>query len=226
MKMNRLKFTNTLISLNYLLSFGSSTCPDVSPMENFNTSEYIRASWYIQQQQVTGYQPKETLYCVAQTLNNSHKIVPFFRGNILDVYNYGNIGKVNGIQENKKNITLCARQVNSSLPSRILNGPCFLPNFLAGPYWVLAAGPYSYNYSWAIVSGGPPTIVYADGNCSTKLNGTNGSGLWLFTRERLGINVKSYVETMRNILINFGYTTSQLLNVIQEGCLYDGAYLK
>ncbi len=122
--MNNYKFTNTLLFLTYLTNIGdSSTCPDISPMEDFNTSEYIRASWYIQQQQITGYQPKETLFCVAQTLNNSHKIVPFFRGNILDVYNYGNIEKVNGIQENKKNITLCARQVNSSLPSKILNGP-------------------------------------------------------------------------------------------------------
>ena len=67
-------------------------------------------------------------------------------------------------------------------PSRIINAPCFLPNTFAGPYWVIAAGPESYNYSWAIVSGGPPTVKYKDGNCSTSEQGTNGSGLWLFTR--------------------------------------------
>ena len=39
----------------------SSTCPDVQPMSNFNTSEYIRSTWYIQQQQITGYQPNNTL---------------------------------------------------------------------------------------------------------------------------------------------------------------------
>lgn len=204
----------------------SYQCPDISPMSGFNTTEYIKATWYIQQQQITGYQPRNTLFCVAQTLNLSRKIVPFFFGRVIDVYNYGNIGKVNGNQENKNNITLCAREIDKNHTSKLLNAPCFLPNILAGPYWVLAAGPHSYNYSWAIVSGGPPTSVYNDGNCSNKLNGTNGSGLWLFTRERLGLNVKSYVENMRNILLNFGYTTSQLLNVVQDGCAYDGAFIK
>ena len=51
--------------------------------------------------------------------------------------------------ENIKNVTLCARQYNESEPSRLLNAPCFIPNLLAGPYWVLAAGPVSNNYSWA-----------------------------------------------------------------------------
>ena len=204
----------------------SNVCPDIQPMSNFNTSAYIRSTWYIQQQQITSYQPNNTLNCVAQTLNISSTSVPFFNGPVLSVYNYANVDRPNGDSLNKNNFTLCGRQVNESRPSQILNGPCFLPNLFAGPYWVIDAGPYSYNYSWAIVSGGPPTVRYSDGNCSTSLNGVNGSGLWLFTRESFSDNVPYYVNIMRESLLYMGYTLSQLLNVTQQGCNYTGAYIK
>jgi hypothetical protein len=207
----------------FLLSLG---CPNIQPTLNLNTTEYLRSTWFIQQQQITGYQPKNALFCVAQTLELSNKSVPFYEGTVISVYNYGNLDKVNGQQENLKNVTLCARQVNQSDPGRILNAPCFIPNFLAGPYWVLAAGPSQNNYTWAIISGGPPNTTYPDGNCSTKLTGTNGSGLWLFTRYRYGLNADNDVNYMREFLENMGITTSQLLNVEQEGCNYQGAYIK
>ena len=140
-----------------------SSCPIIHPTIDFNTTEYLRATWYIQQQQITGYQPKNALYCVAQTLDFTNKTVPFFDGNVISVFNYGNLNQVNGEQENAKNFTLCARQSNTSDPARILNAPCFLPNILAGPYWVLGAGPQSDNYTWAIVSGGAPNVKYPDG---------------------------------------------------------------
>ena len=152
--------------------------------------------------------------------------VPFYDGSVISVYNYGRINGVNGTLENPDNYTLCARQPNSSNPAEIINAPCFLPNFLAGPYWVIAAGPSSYNYSWAIVSGGPPTVQYADGNCSTKLTGTNGAGLWLFTREPYGTSADTSVSLMRNILLEKGYTTSLLINVTQRGCNYSRAFIK
>ena len=94
---------------------------------------------------------------------------------------------------------------------------------LAGPYWVIAAGPLPDFYEWVIVSGGAPTVRYPDGNCSTSLEGTNGSGLWLFTRSQNGTK---YVPIMRDVLLNLGYTTSQLLNVTQQGCNYTGAFIK
>ena len=206
-----------------LVSQFINTCPHIQPMKNFNTSEYIRSTWYIQQQQITGYQPRESLYCVAQTLNLTERTVPFFSGRVISVYNYGRLNSVNGTRENANNFTLCARQLNDSDPARIINAPCFLPNAFAGPYWVIAAGPSHDNYEWAIVSGGPPTIRYPDGNCSTSLTGTNGSGLWLFTRKQDGFN---YVDIMRDILKNLGYTTSKLLNVTQLGCNYTGEYIK
>ena len=36
--------------------------------------------------------------------------------------------------------TLCARVPDKDKASELLVAPCFLPNFLAGPYWVLATG--------------------------------------------------------------------------------------
>ena len=206
-----------------LYSYFSYSCPNVQPMVDFNTTEYIRATWFIQQQQITGYQPRDSLYCVAQTLNETDTHVPFFNGSVLSVYNYGRVGGVNGTLENKNNFTLCARQVNQTDPARIINAPCFLPNIFAGPYWVIAAGPRPDFYEWAIVSGGPPTVRYQDGNCSTSLEGTNGTGLWLFTRK---LNGTGFVSTMRSTLLDLGYTTSQLLNVTQDGCDYSQAYIK
>ena len=202
------------------------SCPFIQPMENFNTTEYIRSTWYIQQQQVTGYQPENTLYCVAQTLDKTNNTVPFFSGPVISVSNYANVDNVNGQSLNMNNFTLCARQVNSSLPSEILNGPCWLPNLFAGPYWVIDAGPSPSNYSWAIVSGGPPTVQYPDGNCSTSENGVNGSGLWLFTRDNVKENVAYYVNLMRQSLKVLGYSVSQLLPVQQQGCNYTGAFIK
>lgn len=210
--------TNTLLLLNIV-----STCPQIEPMCDLNTTEYIRSTWYIQQQQITGYQPENTLYCVAQTLNQTSIKVPFFNGSVLSVYNYANVGNVNGKPQNSMNFTLCARQTNQSDPARIINAPCFFPNFLAGPYWVLQAGPSSNDYQWAIVSGGAPNVQYPDGNCSTKLTGVNGSGLWLFTRS---MNGSKWIPIMRQYLENMGITTSQLLNVTQTGCRYEGAYIK
>jgi hypothetical protein len=202
------------------------SCPDVRPMTNFNTSEYIRSTWYVQQQQINGYQPPKSLFCVAQTLNYSQHHVPFFNGSVLDVFNYGRLDAVNGTQMNPHNYTLCARQINSSLPSEIANAPCLIPNILAGPYWVIDAGPNSSNYEWAIVSGGPPTIQYSDGNCSTSLTGVNGAGLWLFTRQQFGKYAMYYVDVMRSRLLDLGYTISNLLNVSQRGCEYNTSYIK
>lgn len=209
-----------------LISISTLSCPDIQPMTNFNTTEYIRSTWYIQQQQLTGYQPANSLYCVAQTLEATNRTVPFFNGDVLAVYNYANLNSVNGDNQNAGNFTLCARQPYKNDTARILNAPCFLPNLFAGPYWVLAAGPVSHNYSWAIVSGGEPNVTYNDGNCSTSENGVNGSGLWLFTRERFGGFAMESVRSMRIYLRDYGITTSQLLNVTQVGCNYTGAYIK
>jgi hypothetical protein len=95
----------------FFLSLASGLCPTITPMANFNTTEYIRSTWYVQEQQLNGYQKNNTLNCVAQTLNESSTThVPFFDGPVISVYNYANIDHVNGPSQNNGNFTLCARQ--------------------------------------------------------------------------------------------------------------------
>eukprot|EP00606_Chrysophyceae_sp_TOSAG23-5_P000086 GSChrysophyteH2.ASY1.ANO1.1732.1 assembled CDS len=192
-------------------------------MKNFNSTEYISHTWYIQQQQITEYQPKNSFFCVTQTLEDNGNHVPLFKGPVISVYNFANTGKVNGPLQNADNTTLCARQADKDTPSNILNAPCFLPNAAAGPYWVIQAGPSDANYEWAIVAGGPPTVQYDDG-CTNTLDGVNGSGLWLYTRDPL--DSSEYVPVMRKMLSGMGYTLSQLYQIEQHGCSYKGAFLK
>lgn len=200
-------------------------CKAVQPMpaKDFNTTEYLRASWYIQQQQITGYQKKEDLFCVVQTLALEGRKVPFGvgkTGQVVSVYNYATANSTSGAPVNNNTI-LCARQLNPKTdPARIINAPCFIPDLLAGDYWTIAAGPDWNRYDWAIVSAGQPTVQYADG-CTTKLSGTNGAGLWLFSRKPVADPAD--ITHMRSLLTEMGYTLSQLLDVPQAGCNYDGA---
>eukprot|EP00729_Bicosta_minor_P020758 gene20758-9185_t len=106
----------------------STSCRPVGPIETLNTTEYLRASWYIQQQQITGYQQKDVLYCVAQTFDLTTKLkVPFYSGTTIAVYNYAE--NSTGFPVNLPNQTvLCARQTKTSDPARLINAPCFIPN--------------------------------------------------------------------------------------------------
>merc|ERR1712071_404170 len=94
------------------------------------------------------------------------------------------------------------------------------PNIAAGPYWVIAVGYEEGSDTtrlWAIVSGGEPTVAYEDG-CTTSLDKTNNSGLWIFSRSQ--IMDPEDLATARQILVDMGYTLSQLIDVPQEGCNY------
>ena len=110
--------------------------------------------------------------------------------------------------------------------AKLLNAPCFIPNVLAGPYWVVAAGPSTGCYEWAIVAAGEPKVQEPDGACSTSTKGTNGAGLWLFTRAPTGAAVPAQVAAMRKVLTGMGFSLSQLRDVPQKGCLYAGANIK
>ena len=101
--------------------------------ESFNLTEYTRATWYIQKQQVTGYQNLSTLFCVTATYALEGKKVPLSNDTVATVYNYANEGRVNGPNQNAENMTLCARAVDPDDPSKLAVAPCFLPNALAGP---------------------------------------------------------------------------------------------
>lgn len=203
----------------------ATSCPAVSPLADLNFTEFIRATWFVQKQQVTGYQKPSDLFCVTATYNDEgKKTVGGLGSKAISVYNYQNEDKVNGkpggaITGDKGSIVLCARMKDHGTPSKLLVAPCFLPDFLAGDYWVVAAGKNAngYELDWAIVSGGQPTEKYADG-CTTKKTGTNGSGFWFFTRARVAS--AETLQAMEAAAKGLGYTTSQLIDVPQAGCTY------
>jgi len=163
---------------------------------------------------------------VSATYNLEGAKVPFFSGTVVTVYNYANKDNVNGENQNAGNTTLCARASDKDDSSKLSVAPCFLPNFLAGPYWALEIGHNAerpYEYDWAIVIGGEPTVQYDDG-CSTTESGINGAGLWLFTRERVAS--AELIDKMRSKLTEKGIAVSRLHDVAHAGCLYKGAFLK
>jgi len=202
----------------------SSDCAKVAPIADLNFTEYIRATWFIQKQQVTGYQKASDLFCVTATYNDEGKRTLGGLGEkAISVYNYQNTGRVNGTPggaiTGKGGIILCARQPDKSVPSKLLVAPCFLPDFLAGDYWVVAVGmaDNGYEHKWAIISGGQPTEKYPDG-CTTKKTGTNGSGFWFFTRDK--VPSVGTMQEMEAAAKKLGFTTSQLIDVPQDGCTY------
>jgi len=206
-------------------SSGGSGCPKVTPIDNLNLTEWVRATWYIQEQQVTGYQKEEDLYCVSATYDvQPSRKVPFFGGEVVSVYNYAEENAVNGKSTNPNNKTiLCARVPDAQTPSKLLVAPCFLPNLLAGDYWILAAGPSPDNYEWAIISGGQPSVKYDDG-CTTKETGTNGSGFWLFSRSPVADAAQ--MAAIKQKAKDLGFTLSRLHPVAQAGCKREGAFIK
>ena len=205
------------LTLFLLSSTTAQHCPVVNTQTNFNLTEYIRERWYIQQQQITSYLPLEENYCVTAKYNISDRKILGYKGVVLNVYNYANLHRVNGRQANKHNQVLCARVPDQTVPSKLLVAPCFLPNVFAGDYWVIAAGPKSDNYEWAIVSGGQPTVQYKDG-CTTKTSGSNGAGFWYFSR--VPVASDNVIKKLNRIAKSKGYTLSQLHNVTQVNCSY------
>ena len=164
-------------------SAATASCPTVSTIgsAHFNLTEWVRKTWFIQEQQIVDYQPASSFHCVAATYNLEGAKVPLFGGTVVTVYNYANNDRVNGPLTNADNTTLCARALNKADTSKLAVAPCFLPNPLSGPYWVLSLGEDAASpgeYSWAVVIGGQPTVKWEDG-CTTKESGTNNAGLWL-----------------------------------------------
>merc|ERR1712146_86331 len=80
-----------------------------------------------------------------------------------------------------------------------------------------------YEHKWAIISGGQPTEKYPDG-CTTKKTGTNGSGFWFFTRDK--VPSVGTMQEMEAAAKKLGFTTSQLIDVPQDGCTYAEEKLK
>ena len=200
--------------------------PGFASVGDVNITEYTSRTWFIQEQQVNGYQTENDLFCVTATyeLDNAPS-VPFFDGTVVGVYNYANRGGINeGIPAAMPSSPgLCARELDSNDPSKLAVAPCFLPNALAGPYWVIALGGESSDYEWALVSGGEPNEPVEDG-CSTSLTDLNGSGLWIFSREQVLAPEK--LAEARQAALDAGFSLSQMISVPQMGCTYENSILK
>uniref|UniRef100_A0A7S3PQ37 Uncharacterized protein n=1 Tax=Aplanochytrium stocchinoi TaxID=215587 RepID=A0A7S3PQ37_9STRA len=205
-------------------------CPKVTPIDDFDLDKYIEKSWYVQKQQVNPYQAENELYCVTATYSRQND------SDLIVVNNYANDGAVNGptIGTGTQSIfsNLCAKQKEVGT-GNLAVAPCFfdklrLFDLVAGPYWVVSID--EKNYSWAIVSGGQPKVVKQEDPtlCTTKEGNsfldTNGSGLWLFTREPQAD--PETISMMENKLTELGFYTGDLKNVSQAGCTYNGANLK
>ena len=135
------------------------------------------------------------------------------------VFNQGKRGSVTGALQGT-NMLLNA-VVRDESNGKLAVGPSFLPDSLYGPDWVVATD--SRPYTWAIISGGPPTLKGANGTCKTAsrsfdlMNG-NGEGLWLFFRTPTPDSAA--VTAVRDIAAQMGYDLLVLLPVRQEGCTY------
>merc|ERR1711871_496904 len=179
----------------------ASTCKTVSTEPNFNITAFTTGRWYTHEMMVIGYLPPKDFYCVyaEYSLDEAHLTAK--------VHNYLNKGKVNGPAEGPTTF-ICAFVPNATVTSKLEVGPCVLPHFTYGPYWVVAAGSSkpnaTDNYEWALISGGQPTIDTGSG-CKTG-DGVNGAGLWVFTRDSVRNNAT--VSAVREIAKAKGFDVS------------------
>ena len=216
------------------------TCAPLSVQSDFNLTEYLRASWYIQRQQQNGYQPPSHLYCVVATYNETYHgkpaKVPLFRGQTFTVYNDCRNGSRAGPVCNNFTsphfkpsfaVPLCGRVPKAEQPAKITVAPCALPNLLSGDYWVAAVGPTPSHYEWALVIAGQPTVQLSDG-CTTPDTCTSPGdfrcGLWMFTRS--SEPSPSVMASLMKAANEKGISTQRLLPINHTGCSYEGFEIK
>mmetsp|Transcript_2760 Transcript_2760/g.3440 ORF Transcript_2760/g.3440 Transcript_2760/m.3440 type:complete len:356 (-) Transcript_2760:316-1383(-) len=183
----------------------ASECSPISTQEGFDLDSYISQKWYIQQQMEVSYLPSSQNYCVsAQYSKRSNKGI---FGYTIDVHN-------KAYEADKKTIhqvSICAAEDKTADPAKLHVAPCFLPQFAAGPYWIVA---FDDKEGYALVSGGQPTKEGAEG-CRTG-TGVNNAGLWILTRQQT--RDEAIVKKVRAIAKEKGFDISVLNDVDQTGC--------
>lgn len=171
----------------------------------FDLKWYTSSKWYTQQQMIISYLPADYLNCV--TAEYSLLDSPTLLGYNIKVMNHA---------ENKDGkplgplTTICAKVVNETA-GKLEVSPCFLPTFLAGPYWVVA---FDKEVGWALVSGGAPKNQGTNG-CQTG-TGTNDSGLWIFTRKPERDD--ALLQKVRGIAAAKGFDVSVLRDTDESTC--------
>ena len=202
-----------------------ASCPTITTVSPFDLSAYVESHpWYVQQQQPNGYQPIESLFCVraAYAFEDEEKTT-------VSVLNTANDNGVDGPSRNARGMLLRAVVPDPSDPSKLAVGPRFVPKAAYGPYWVVAVGPPTPHgeddheggpgYDWAVISGGQPNVPGPTPNtCRTALTGTNGSGLWIFTRSPLPTD--EVVLAAMDAAVQMGFDLSEMKPVVHDGCEY------
>jgi lipocalin len=194
-------------ALTFALSsfaYAQDECRAVDTVPNFNLTTYVSAPWYVQQQAENAYSPIERNYCVMAEY--AIKDEPSFWGYTVQVKNsaQNELGVKYGAE-------LCAYQIEGQDVGKLAVAPCFLPKFASGDYWVI---DYNEDKGYALISGGQPTIKTENG-CKTG-DGTNNSGLWIFTRDQA--RNEEIVNEVRNIAKDNGFDISVLNDVDQTVC--------
>lgn len=171
----------------------------------FNLTWYTDARWYIQRQMPITYLPSSYERCV--TADYELLPSPTLLGYNIKVHNHAenDDGKALGPLT-----TICSKVINAA-EGKAAVSPCFLPSLLAGAYWVVA---FSVADEWAVVSGGPPTIATESG-CKTG-SGINGSGLWIFTRQRQP--AQTTIDAALAAAVAKGFDVSVLDIIDQNNC--------
>lgn len=173
----------------------------------FDVEWYLSGKWHIQQQMALSYLPKDYMYCV--TAEYSRFAKPTLLGYDIQVKNHAEnaegkaLGPIN---------TICSKIVNEA-EGKLEVAPCFLPTILSGDYWVVA---FDKKEDWALVSGGPPRKQAPDGQSCRTGTGTNGSGLWIFTRKQQ--RDEALLQKVRGIAAAKGFDISVLEDIDHTKC--------
>mmetsp|Transcript_905 Transcript_905/g.2291 ORF Transcript_905/g.2291 Transcript_905/m.2291 type:complete len:266 (-) Transcript_905:427-1224(-) len=216
----------------------SASCLPVTTVEDLDLATYVSAPWYVQQQAENAYTPPEQNRCVTARYQFRDTDVGYnwwdfgslwdsigsWWGYTVDVFNYAE--DENGVALGG---SLCANY-DPDTPSQLWVAPCFLPQWFAGPYWIVAyrEGPTD---GYALVSGGPPTLPVvsnetdsdsdsdscgprANATCCSTGVGINDSGLWILTRRPNPSG--ALVDEVRAVAKQLGYATSVLFNVTHD----------
>ena len=136
-----------------------------TPKDPFNVREFVKGTWYVQEQQETADHKKDAFYCGLRTVvleegspvGVSKLIGDTRESSLYAAYWYANQGGVNGpVHQGSSNTNgaigwdgnkpLCVRQMekgyveDDQTGKKMLIAPCFTPNSLAKPMWVLDVG--------------------------------------------------------------------------------------
>lgn len=185
-------------------------CPPAGfdTVQDFDLEKFIEKRWYIQQQMAVNYLPASQNRCVYAEYQLREK--KSFWGYDVSVHNHAEeVAAPHKVHDSGK--TLCAKVVDKAR-GKLEVAPCFLPTVAAGPCWVL---DYSEEEGYALISGGAPKESAGDAGCRTG-TGTNGAGLWIFTRQQK--RDEALVQKVRSIAKSKGFDLSVLNDVDQSEC--------